>query len=224
MILRWLPIVACLLLLSACSKKSDDASSSSPAVTPAATPDTASHKTTPVAASTPEPARSPAQDYAQPYLSEEKISKFIASMKEEKNPIAFLFSVSGKSPDLTEMQAKLADYDAFAKRYGFADYNDYVSVWGRITLAETMIETEGMRKGAVDMITSSIANAEQELKKPGLNPDMRKAYEEQLTSGKKSLEDMKKTNKDSPVNNADLELVRAHKAQLEEAAKKFEKT
>jgi len=161
-------------------------------------------------------------DYTKPYLTEEKMGKFLESMKEEMNPFEVMFS--GKGGSISDITEKLEQYNAFAKKYGFNDYADYMAVWGRITVGEMVIAGQEMNKSSIEWMQKSIATAEENLKKPDLSPEMKSMYEEQLTSSKKSLEDLQKPDTSpSSLNADDLALVAKYKAQIEEASKKYKK-
>ena len=168
------------------------------------------------------PAKSAQQDYTQPYLTDEKMTKFVASMKEERNPFELIFKESGQG--LGDIQDRLEEYNAYAKKYGFQDYSDYISVWGRITVGEMMLWSESMNESSIKSMQDSIARAEEELKKPDLNPEMKKIYEDQIVNYKKSIADMQSEKKDeSSLNAADLELVKKYKPELDQAAEKYKK-
>lgn len=177
--------------------------------------------TAPFTASSSRPsANDPRNDYSKPYLTDDKITRLINSMKEEHNPFEVVFKKGGQVNTVGEMQSRVQEFNAFAQRYGFQDYQDYTAVWGRVVVGQTQIWAEGMKQNAVTMIQSSIDNAKKELQKPDLNPDMRKAYEDQVSSGEKSLADMQKKDKSS-LNDSDLALIRKHLPQLEEATRKY---
>lgn len=156
-------------------------------------------------------ARKAIEDYSLPYLTDEKMVKFIASMKEERNPFELMFREGGQVRGLGEMTGKLEELNASARRYGFKDYEDYLSVWGRIVVGELQL-------AGVEMMEETIKSTEDELKKPDLDPDTRKAYEEQIEASRKSLAEMK-----TELNEADLALVKKYRAQIDEAAKKYRK-
>jgi hypothetical protein len=160
-------------------------------------------------------------DYTKPYLTEEKMAKFIESLQEEMNPFDVVFK-GGQTQNLTDLKDKMEAFNAYAKKYGFNDYYDYMAVWGRITVGEMMIGAKDMLKGTTEWLQKSITEAEENLKKPDLSPEMKTAYEEQIASGKKSLEDMNKPDTSgSQLNESDIALVAKYKAQIEEATKKF---
>jgi hypothetical protein len=159
-------------------------------------------------------------DYTKPYLTDEKMTQFIASLKEEMNPFDAVLK-GGQTQSLADLKDKLDEYNAFAKKYGFTDYADYMAVWGRITVGEMMQAAEEMKKSGVEWMQKSIASAQENLKKPDLSPEMKKMYEEQLASSQKSLEDMQKPDESSgsTLNAQDLALVVKYKAQIEAATK-----
>ncbi len=160
-------------------------------------------------------------DYTKSYLTEEKMQKFIESLKEEINPFDVIFK-GGQGGNLMDLKDKLEQYNAYAKKYGFADYADYMAVWGRITVGQLEMAAEDMKKGGVEMMQNSIKSAEENLKKPDLSPEMKSMYEEQLKSSQKSLEDMQKPDTSGKQLNADdMALILKYKAQIEEATKKF---
>jgi hypothetical protein len=160
------------------------------------------------------------QDYSKPYLTDEKLTKLIASMKEEHNPFEVVFKKGGQMNSLGEMQSRLEEFNAFARKYGFQDYEDYTSVWGRVVVAQAEVWGEGMKQDTAKMMQGSIDSAKKELQKPSLSPEMRKMYEEQVSSSEKSLADMQKPDK-SALNDADLALVKKYLPQIEEASKKY---
>jgi len=163
-------------------------------------------------------------DYTKAYLTEEKMAKFIESLQEEMNPFDVVFK-GGQTQSLTDLKDKMEAFNAYAKKYGFNDYYDYMAVWGRITVGEMMIGAKDMLKGTSEWLQKSITEAEENLKKPDLSPEMKTAYEEQIASSKKSLEDMNKPDdSSSQLNESDLALVAKYKAQIEEVTKKFKES
>lgn len=159
-----------------------------------------------------------ARDYTKPCLTDEKIQKFIQSMGEAQNPFSKMFAAAVTAPG--QVPGEVAALDAFARKYGFSGYQDYVNVWGRIVVGQMAIMAEGMKKGVREMTQKNIQNAEEQLKNPNLSPDMRKMYEEQVAGGKKSLQEMDKPSS-TEINDSDLALVRKYQSQIEEASKRF---
>ena len=159
-------------------------------------------------------------DYTKPYLTDEKMTKFIESLQESVNPFEVLFKQGGQMRSMSEVTARAEEFNGFARKYGFADYGDYMAVWGRIMVGDMLVASEEMTKGTIKMMEESIRTAEENLKKPDLNAEMRKIYEDQITSSKSSIEEFKKTDT-SGLNEADLALVKKYKAQIDEATKKY---
>ncbi|HYM78575.1 MAG TPA: hypothetical protein VE377_21565 [Candidatus Dormibacteraeota bacterium] len=156
---------------------------------------------------------SAANDYSKPYLTDEKMQQFLASMKEEHNPLELMFKPGGQTQNLATLGGRIEEFNSFARKYGFQDYQDYTGVWGRITVGEMQIWGA---KTFEDMING----AQQELKKPDLTPEMRKVYEDQVTTAQKGLDDMNK--KSTSVNAADMELIKKYKDQIDAAQKKYQ--
>jgi hypothetical protein len=159
-------------------------------------------------------AQSAATDYSQPYLTDEKMQQFLASMKEEHNPLELIFKPGGAMQNPASLGARMDEFNSFAHKYGFQDYQDYTAVWGRIMAGE-------MQLWGMETFEQMISGAQAELKKPDLAPEMRKVYEDQIATAQKSLDDMKKPGSKSAVNDADLALVKKYKDQIDEAEKKY---
>lgn len=156
-----------------------------------------------------------ANDYSKPYLTDDKMQKFVASMQEEHNPLELIFKPGGQMQNPASMNERIDEFNSFAHKYGFQDYQDYTSVWGRITAGE-------MQLWGAKTFEDMISGAHAELKKPGLAPEMRKVYEDQITSSQKALDDLNKKN--TSVNAADMELVKKYKDQIDAARKKYKTT
>lgn len=178
----------------------------------------AASNTRPAAAAT--RASNPANDYTKPYLTDQKMQNFIASMKEDKNPFEVIFKKGGGMRNPLEVQARMAEFNAFARKYSFADYQDYTAVWGRITVAQLQSFAKDAMKDVVAMTEKNIQEAEEQLKKPDLSPEMRKVYESQVEGGRKSLAQLSKPAANQ-FNDADLALVQKYKTEIDEAQKKY---
>ena len=166
-------------------------------------------------------AKNAANDYSKPYLTDEKVTKFIDSMKEEQNPFEVIFKEGGQMRSPLDLAGKMEQFNAFARRYGFNDYEDYTAVWGRIVAGELQLWAEDMQKQSTAMFEKMKADAQAELNKPNLSPEMRKMYEVQLESTQKTLDDMNKPKSGQTMNQADLDLVKKYKDQIEQAQKKY---
>jgi hypothetical protein len=185
---------------------------------------TTSGGSTPAVTRSPATAKNPQQDYTLAYLNDEKMTNFIASLKEERNPFEVIFKEGGQGQGLADLKDRLDEYNAFARKYGFQDYGDYMAVWGRITVGELLLWSDSMKDSTVKMYENNIQNAEEALKNPSLDPEMKKMYEDQIADSKKSLEDMHQEKKeDSSLNAADLELVKKYKDQIDRESEKYKK-
>jgi len=159
-------------------------------------------------------------DYMKPYLTDAKMAKFIESLQEDVNPFEVLFK-GGQMMRMSDIEKRAQEYNGFARKYGFADFGDYMAVWGRIMVGEVTIAGEKMKTDMIKGMEDSIKVAEEQLKKPDLNAEMRTIYEEQIKSGKTSIEEFQKPDDSSGLNAEDLALVAKYKAQIDEATKKY---
>jgi len=155
-----------------------------------------------------------ANDYSKPYLSDDKMQQFLASMKEEHNPLELVFKQGGQMQNPATMGERIDEFNAFARKYGFQDYQDYTAVWGRIMAGQMEIFGE-------QTFRDMISGAQAELKKPDLAPEMRKVYEDQVATAQQSLDKMNNGSSSSSLNAADMELVKKYKDQIEAAQKKY---
>ncbi|HEX2694705.1 MAG TPA: hypothetical protein VHP61_03050 [Acidobacteriota bacterium] len=162
-------------------------------------------------------------DYTKPYLTDEKMTRFIESLQEDVNPFEVLFKGGSMMRAESDIVAKAKEFDRFAQKYGFENYGDYMAVWGRIMVGDMMVASEQMKKDTIKMMEETIRTAEESLKKPDLSPEMRTMFEEQIKSSKASIEEFQKPDETSGLNAADLALVAKYKAQIDEATKKFKK-
>ena len=164
---------------------------------------------------------SAANDYTKPYLTDVKMNKFLSSMKEEHNPFDLLFKDKGSPTTLLNLGSRMDEFNAFARKYGFDDYQDYTAVWGRITAGQIQLWGEEMMKDSVKGFQKSIDDAQADLKKPNLSPEQRKFDEDQIAGMQKTIDDMNKSNSSSALNASDMELVKKYKGQIEQAQKKY---
>jgi hypothetical protein len=160
-------------------------------------------------------------DYTKPYLTDEKMTKFVESLQEDVNPFDVLFK-GGQMMNMSDIEKKTKEYNGFAQKYGFADFGDYMAVWGRIMIGDMMIASEKMTKDMIKGMEDTIRIAEENLSKPDLNAEMKTIYEEQIKSAKTSIEESQKPDDTSDLNAEDLALVAKYKAQIDEATKKYQ--
>lgn len=161
-----------------------------------------------------------AHDYTQPYLTGEKIQKFLQSMSEGQNPFEYLFAPGNRTATPADLATRMAALDAFARKYGFQGYQDYVAVWGRIVAGQVTIMADGMKQSARDIAEKSIQSAQEQLKNPNLSADMRKVYEQQIEGAKTSLQQLDQPSRNA-LNANDLALVKKYSPQITEASRKY---
>jgi hypothetical protein len=161
-----------------------------------------------------------AHDYKVPYLTDDNVQRLIQSMGEAQNPFDAMFTKGSAVPGT--IPGQVAALDAFARKYGFQGYQDYMAVWGRIAVGEMTIMTEGMKTSIRDSTQKNIQNAQEQLKNPNLSPDMRKVYEQQVTAGQQELQNLDKPSTSS-LNDNDLALVRKYQPQIDAASQKYNK-
>ncbi len=161
-----------------------------------------------------------ANDYMKPYLTDAKMAKFIESLQEDVNPFEVLFK-GGQMMKMSDIEKRAEEYNGFARKYGFADFGDYMAVWGRIMVGDMTISSQEWTKKTIQGMEESIRIAEEQLKKPDLNAEMKTIYEDQIKSSRTSIEEMSKPDESPSLNAEDLALVAKYKAQIDEATKKY---
>jgi len=167
-------------------------------------------------------ASSPINDYSKPYLTDEKMQQFIASMQEEHNPLALIFKKGGQMQNPLDLANRMEEFNGFAHKYGFESYQDSTAVWGRIMVGEMQLWAADMTKDMNKTFEKMIAGAQTDLQKPDLTPERKKMDEDQIASAQKTLDDMNKNDSKSKLNAADLELVKKYKDQIDAAQKKYQ--
>ena len=155
-----------------------------------------------------------------PYLTDAKMAKFIESLQEDVNPFDVLFK-GGQMMKMSDIEKRAEEYNGFARKYGFADFGDYMAVWGRIMVGDMTISSQEWTKKTIQGMEESIKIAEEQLKKPDLNAEMKTIYEDQIKSARTSIEEMSKPDESPSLNAEDLALVAKYKAQIDEATKKY---
>jgi hypothetical protein len=158
-------------------------------------------------------------DYSKPYLTEANVEKLLVALKDGDNPLKSALGAAGMVRGPGSRKEDLAQLDATARKYGFEGFEDYMAVWGRVTVAQLQVWGEQVSKSSNELFTKNIASAEEALKKPDLSPEMREMYEEQVKSGREALESTK-TEAKSELNAADLAVFKKYQTQIEAATKK----
>jgi hypothetical protein len=177
-------------------------------------------------------AAGPKQDLSKPRLTDDNVRRFIASMKESGNPFGPIIKSGGRIQDIPDLEAKALELNAFARRHGFEDYSEYADIAARIMLGVMLYASNSMVKSLSDatktMFEQTIKHAEEELKKPDLDAELRKMYQEQLETSKKELAEVVKdpnmieaVKKDGTLNDADLVIIKKHEVQLQQIMKEL---
>lgn len=161
-------------------------------------------------------------DLTKPYLSEAKISAFIASLKEDRNPFDLLFR-PGRGMSRPGAQERVDELNAFARKHGFGDTEDYFAVWTRLTAARTFLWAEEMREKTILLLEKNAEWMEAELREPGLPQDRRKTLEEQLVAARKAIDERRKADAPELIHPADLALVRAHRVRIDDALERYKR-
>jgi hypothetical protein len=153
-------------------------------------------------------------------------------MKESGNPFGPIITSGGRIQDIPDLEAKAKELNAFARRHGFEDYGDYGDIAARIIVGVMLFTTNSMTTSISDstkaMLEQTIKQAEAELKKPDLDAEMRKMYQEQLETSKKELAEVVKdpgmieaVKKEGVLNDADLAIVKKYEVQLQQIMKEL---
>src|SRR5688572_2919539 len=128
----------------------------------------------PVAASPADAA--PIIDPAQSYLTDEKMTRFLDSMRAEPNPFDFLFRGVSNADAGLPGAGRVEEMTAFARSYGLADADEYFRIWTLVQLA-TMLD---LVDSVGDMGGEAGKMLEQRLQRPDLPEHERRELETQL--------------------------------------------
>jgi hypothetical protein len=162
----------------------------------------------------------PKHDYTKPYLTDKKIQNLLAALKDNDNPLKSVLDAAGSRTGFSGVKKTIAELDGVAKKYGFEGYEDYMAVWGRVTVAQMQTWGEQIQKDSAEFFKKNIASAEEALKKTDLSPEMRQMYEEQVKGSREALEEAQKEKKvEDAISAADMALVKKYQAELAEATK-----
>lgn len=228
--MRRMILFALLVLTPAACGKKDESGAAKPAE-PSPQPTQPSEPTEPPSAPTEPPPgptepSDPVHDYTKPYLTDEKIVKLLQSMEEGHHPLKVMFADRGPVRSMQDLQDKLEEINAFVRKYGFKDYEDYAAVWYRIVAGQGQIAADEAIKSVKQLTAEALKKAEEALKKPDLAPELRKMYEEQVAEARKTSEPGgNEADATEPIlHKADLALVVKYQAQIEKAIRKFRKS
>lgn len=160
----------------------------------------------------------PWDDMSKPYLSEKRMESFIGSLKDANGP----FDTISKG-NFTAFNAgkRMDEFEAAARKHGFASGAEYIGVWMRINSAMTTAMQAESNQMMIASQEESIKTAEAELKKPDLTPEMRQMYQDQIKGAKETLEVLRKP--PEGANAQDVEVFKKNRPAFEEAMKKWSK-
>jgi hypothetical protein len=200
-------ICACMsvaLLLAACGKPEDSSSDSSSS-------DGGGSKSS----STGD--EKPWDDLTKPYLSDKNMGNFIESLKDANGPFD---AVSKGKVTALNMQGRMNEFEASAKKHGFASGDEYLGAWMRINATMMQVMQDDGNQSMINMHEASIRSYQETLKKPEVTPEMRQVLEDQIKNSNETLEALKQP-REGGVNAKDIETFKKHKAAFEEAMKKW---
>ncbi|HEY3227101.1 MAG TPA: hypothetical protein VGK61_08935 [Planctomycetota bacterium] len=203
-------IFACsfvVLLCAACGKSDDSSSSSSD--------EGGSKSTTSKSAA----GDKPWDDLSKPYLSDKKMGDFIESLKDADGPFD---AVSKGKVTAFNAEGRMAEFEASAKKHGFASGEEYMGAWTRIGAAMMQVQMDASNQSMIQMQEESIKAAQEAMKKPDVTPDMKQVYEDQIKGATETLKVLKKPREEG-VNAKDIETFKKHQAAFDEAMKKWSK-
>jgi hypothetical protein len=116
------------------------------------------------------------------------------------------------------VKEKLEEFNAFARKHGFRDFDEYSAVWGRVFVGRMQLAAEASRRRMLESTERSLREAEEQLRQPGLSPEMKEVYESQVQANRELLERLRRPDPSS-LNEADLALVRKFLPEIEAAEK-----
>jgi hypothetical protein len=194
-----------MLLLAACGKSDDDSSGSS---------DDGSRSSSTGGSA----GDQPWDDTSKPYLSEKRMGGFIESLKDSNGPFD---AISKGKVSAFNAGQRMDEFEAAARKHGFASGAEYIGVWLRINAAQMQAMQADSNQMMVKTHEDSIRRFEEDLKKPDLTPEVRQMYQDQIKSSKAALEALKQPQEG--VNAQDVEVYKKHRPAYEEAMKKWSK-
>src|SRR5688572_1275653 len=155
------PILACLslvLFLAACGKSEDESSNSaSSGGGDASSGDSGS-------GSSAEEPKKPYEDLSKPYLTEQRVGNMINSLKEQENP----FEILARGGVWTG-SSRVNEANAFARKHGFADTEEYLAAWGRTFSTWMAVKMEGANQKSIEGYETMLKVAETEMNKPDVS-------------------------------------------------------
>ena len=164
-------------------------------------------------------AEKPWDDVKKPYLSDKNMGGFIESLKDANGPFD---AVSKGKVTAFNAQGRMEEFEASAKKHGFASGEEYMGAWMRIGAARMQIMTDEGNQAMIKMQEESIASAQEMLKKPDITPEIKQSLEDRIKASTEALKTLKEPREEG-VNAKDVETFKKHQAAFDEAMKKWSK-
>jgi hypothetical protein len=162
------------------------------------------------------PVSEPAPLYKQPALTDEKITRFLASVADDKKPLGLAFRPGSQAPGTAEMKFREAEFDAYAQKHGFQHFGEYADTWNRLSQGQLQVDGAASRSEAIERNRKAILEAEAELIRPDVTDEERQMYTRRMQTAETNLVNQSKAD-EYGLNEPDLALVKKYSARIEAA-------
>jgi hypothetical protein len=151
--------------------------------------------------------KDPASDFSQPYLTDQSLGHAIDSLKDPANPY---FGEGGQIKSYLHYQAKIEEFNAYARKHGFKDHAEYTAVLSRVIVGRSELMVRESAENAVKDLEKQLQELEAEQKKEA--DPMR---QQQIDALKTAIEETRKAKIERTVNAKDLELIQKRAADID---------
>jgi hypothetical protein len=230
--MKRLTIVAALALLAAaCGKAEDSTSDSSESDSSSKSKSADSDKASSSSSksdgtgsessstSTSDTADNPWDDPAKPVLDDKKLDGFIGSLKDPNGPFE---AVSKGKVTAFNAEKRMDEFEAAARKHGFAGGEEYLGYWLRINAVNGQIMQEESNEFMIKAQEEGIKNRREMLKKPDLTPELRQQVEEGIKASEETIKVLRQP-REGGINAQDVESFKKHRKEFEEAMKTWTK-
>ena len=162
-------------------------------------------------------AEKPWDDQTKPYLTEKKMGSFIESLKDANGP--FDAVIKGKVTAFNAGKV-MDDFEAAAKKHGFASGEEYLGAWMRINGAYMQVLQDESNEAMIKMHEETIKSHQETLKKSDLSPEAKQTLEDQIKGSQETIKALRQPREEG-VNAKDVETFKKHRAAFEESMKKW---
>jgi hypothetical protein len=202
--MKLLAVFASLVFLAGCGKSDDSSSNSSDGGGSNASKE-------------PSDPKKQWDDVSKPYLDDKKMGNFIESLKDANGP----FDAISKGKVTAFNTGKVMDeFEASAKKHGFASGEEYIGAWTRIMATYGQIQQAEANESMIQMHEEVIKSNQETLKKPDVTPEMKQTLQDQIKGSQEALAALKKP-PEGGVNAKDIETFKKNRAAFEESMKKW---